>query len=374
MSNIKRYNGTSWEAMTIDADSVGGFGIRDLATMDDLSDAMNEVGADFPAIHVIDPTADGNTDFNSTSNSVQLLCRTGTSSSKSYTFTDINGGSFSTSSLKVGDLIMTTEPKVNDWVYVGIFREAMDSGYMYCYTFYRIGVDTNTDTNYYPIRKFTTGLQLATGRGSDDCALYAPKADSSQLGVVKLGYSTSGKNYKVQADSSGNLYVNVPWEASSSSTTYGNASATVLGLIRAYCLTTSRSTSYGESAYAYENAINIQLNSNYVLYIRSGKFKQQSGSGTTARFRSFLHKMAVISSSNMSSISQTSTSSTSSSSSGTYSAGNNVHVILGDSSGQSTSGGYMGSLAVDSADATGFSYRASNGELGYVFYIAIGLY
>lgn len=28
---------------------------------------------------------------------------------------------------------------------------------------------------------------------------------------VKTGYTTSGKNYKVSADSSGNLYVNVPW-------------------------------------------------------------------------------------------------------------------------------------------------------------------
>jgi hypothetical protein len=29
---------------------------------------------------------------------------------------------------------------------------------------------------------------------------------------VKLGYTTGGKNYKVQADTNGNLYVNVPWE------------------------------------------------------------------------------------------------------------------------------------------------------------------
>jgi hypothetical protein len=28
---------------------------------------------------------------------------------------------------------------------------------------------------------------------------------------VKTGYTTSGKNYKVQKDTSGNLYVNVPW-------------------------------------------------------------------------------------------------------------------------------------------------------------------
>ena len=34
---------------------------------------------------------------------------------------------------------------------------------------------------------------------------------SSGVFSVKTGYTTSGKNYKVSADSSGNLYVNVPW-------------------------------------------------------------------------------------------------------------------------------------------------------------------
>jgi hypothetical protein len=43
-----------------------------------------------------------------------------------------------------------------------------------------------------------------------------PIASSNTLGVVKTGYTTSGKNYKVNIDSNGNLYVNVPW----SNTTY----------------------------------------------------------------------------------------------------------------------------------------------------------
>jgi len=36
-------------------------------------------------------------------------------------------------------------------------------------------------------------------------------ASPSVLGLVKTGYTTSGKNYAVQVDSSGNAYVNVPW-------------------------------------------------------------------------------------------------------------------------------------------------------------------
>ncbi len=44
-----------------------------------------------------------------------------------------------------------------------------------------------------------------------------PTASSSTLGGVKTGYSESGKNYKLQVDSSGNGYVNVPWTDTASS-------------------------------------------------------------------------------------------------------------------------------------------------------------
>lgn len=44
-----------------------------------------------------------------------------------------------------------------------------------------------------------------------------PTASSSTLGGIKTGYTTSGKNYKVQVDGSGNAYVNVPWSAGSTS-------------------------------------------------------------------------------------------------------------------------------------------------------------
>lgn len=44
-----------------------------------------------------------------------------------------------------------------------------------------------------------------------------PTASSTTLGGIKTGYTTSGKNYKVQVDGSGNAYVNVPWSAGSTS-------------------------------------------------------------------------------------------------------------------------------------------------------------
>lgn len=46
-----------------------------------------------------------------------------------------------------------------------------------------------------------------------------PTSSATVLGGIKVGYTTSGKNYKVQLDSFGNAYVNVPW--TDNNTTYG---------------------------------------------------------------------------------------------------------------------------------------------------------
>lgn len=56
-----------------------------------------------------------------------------------------------------------------------------------------------------------------------------PTSSATVLGGIKVGYATSGKNYKVQVDSSGNAYVNVPW--TDNNTTYNEATADTLGLV-----------------------------------------------------------------------------------------------------------------------------------------------
>lgn len=54
-------------------------------------------------------------------------------------------------------------------------------------------------------------------------------ATGSTLGIIKTGYTTSGRNYKLQVDSSGNGYVNVPWV----NTTYSVATTSYAGLMSA---------------------------------------------------------------------------------------------------------------------------------------------
>lgn len=66
---------------------------------------------------------------------------------------------------------------------------------------------------------------------TDKPSTFAPPTSSATvLGGIKVGYTTSGKNYKVQLDSSGNAYVNVPW--TDNNTTYSQATSDNLGLVK----------------------------------------------------------------------------------------------------------------------------------------------
>ena len=51
-------------------------------------------------------------------------------------------------------------------------------------------------------------------------------ATSSTLGLVKIGYTQSGKNYPVQL-SNGRMYVNVPWTDNNTTYTFTNKAATL---------------------------------------------------------------------------------------------------------------------------------------------------
>ena len=56
-----------------------------------------------------------------------------------------------------------------------------------------------------------------------------PAASSDGLGLIKIGYTQSGKNYPVALDANNKAYVYVPW----SDTTYGNATQSAAGLMSA---------------------------------------------------------------------------------------------------------------------------------------------
>ena len=111
-------------------------------------------------------------------------------------------------------------------------------------------------------RTLSSGTKIGTitinGANTD---IYAPtagtsptygQATSSTLGLVKIGYPESGKNYPVELNSSGQMYVNVPW--TDNNTTYGQATSSTLGLVK---------IGYPESGKNYP----VELNSSGQMYV-----------------------------------------------------------------------------------------------------------
>lgn len=88
----------------------------------------------------------------------------------------------------------------------------------------------NSEDGYEPYTASQASSVPWSGVTGKPSTFTPPTSSATVLGGIKVGYTTSGKNYKVQLDSSGNAYVNVPW--TDTNTTYGLASTTANGLLR----------------------------------------------------------------------------------------------------------------------------------------------
>lgn len=88
----------------------------------------------------------------------------------------------------------------------------------------------NTEAGYEPYTASSASSVPWSGVTNKPSTFAPPTAAASTLGGVKVGYTTSGKNYKLQVDASGNAFVNVPW--TDNNTTYNRATADTLGLVK----------------------------------------------------------------------------------------------------------------------------------------------
>lgn len=75
---------------------------------------------------------------------------------------------------------------------------------------------------------FTIASSVPSGAKFTDTTYSA--ATSTVLGLVKVGYTESGKNYPVELDADDKMFVNVPW--TDTNTTYSQATSSTLGLIK----------------------------------------------------------------------------------------------------------------------------------------------
>lgn len=88
----------------------------------------------------------------------------------------------------------------------------------------------NTEDGYEPYTASSASSVPWSGVTGKPSTFAPPTAAASTLGGVKVGYTTSGKNYKLQVDASGNAFVNVPW--TDNNTTYAQATSDNLGLVK----------------------------------------------------------------------------------------------------------------------------------------------
>lgn len=88
----------------------------------------------------------------------------------------------------------------------------------------------NSEDGYEPYTASQASSVPWSGVTGKPSTFTPPTSSATVLGGIKVGYTTSGKNYKVQLDSFGNAYVNVPW--TDNNTTYSQATSDNLGLVK----------------------------------------------------------------------------------------------------------------------------------------------
>ena len=110
-------------------------------------------------------------------------------------------------------------------------------------------------------------------------------ATSSTLGLIKIGYAETGKNYPVEL-SAGKAYVNVPW--TDNNTTYSTATSSVLGIVKIGY--TENGNNYPVELSNGQMYVNVPwVNTNYFLngISKSGNTLTFSVSGATNQSYTF---------------------------------------------------------------------------------------
>lgn len=133
-----------------------------------------------------------------------------------------------------------------------------------------IAADTTTDTLTLAAG---SNITLTPDATNDKVTITATnttysQATSSALGLVKIGYTASGKNYPVALNSSGQMYVNVPW--TDNNTTYSNmtgatsSAAGKAGLVPAPAAGKQASFLRGDGTWV------VPTNTTYSNFVKSG--------------------------------------------------------------------------------------------------------
>ena len=136
---------------------------------------------------------------------------TASSSNEGYTYKVITAGTYASISAKVGDVFVSNG---SEWILIpagdidsdtwrginvngtALLGSAISTGAVNFKNGTNVTISgsgnnitiSSTDTNYYPSRSYTAGLQISTSQGiANTCALYVPYASNTQSGVITTG-------------------------------------------------------------------------------------------------------------------------------------------------------------------------------------------
>ena len=233
MSNIKRYNGSSWVSQPIDADTLGGKAPSSFqdklvsGTNIKTINGSNILGSGNITISTSVPTASSTTlggikiGFNNSSNlsnyPVQL-----DASNKAY----VNIPIYYYEGATYGECHEIDAPSYEYSMAIGTSGFTVDSGVPGGNTGSSNILQVDSDKFTYNGNQVITSGNLKTingnslvGSGDITISASVPKATTSTIGGIKLGHSNTNKDYAVQLDANGAAYVKVSW----TDTTYPDA-------------------------------------------------------------------------------------------------------------------------------------------------------
>jgi len=130
---------------------------------------------------------------------------------------------------------------------------------------------SDLDTKYDVATQTSNGLMSSDDKKKlDGLSNYTlPTTAASTLGGIKVGYTNNGKNYKVQVDTSGNAFVNVPW--TDNNTTYSVATSSTDGLMSKTDKSKLDDIATGANNYTLPKSTSSALGGIMIGYNTSGK-------------------------------------------------------------------------------------------------------
>ena len=289
------YDGTQYHLLAVDRDenntyTLGSFGVT--ATASELN-VLDGITATTTELNYVDGvTSNIQTQIDNITNGTKTVSKATSATSAIY----------ATTATKAGSATSATNASTAD--YASLANKATSATYASTATKAGTANSASTatvDSKGQAITGYIKGfgingktITITKGDGSttsyttqDNNTTYS-KATTSTLGLVKIGYPESGKNYPVELNSDGQMFVNVPW--TDNNTTYANykgattAASGTAGLVPVATTATRTSFLRGDGTWATpSNATSATIATSATYATNAGTASYASSSNSASK-------------------------------------------------------------------------------------------